>query len=195
MKTENKVATYKRVSKNENGGGIKDQAAELAKYAKEQGMECLPSFGERLKKARSAAGLSQKKMADLTLIPARTIEEWEAGRRIPPHYVQRFVLNELRSMGAEKATETAHDQSADTATYVRVQRQPGEEHEGNVWQPPLGCDEESPYAASKEEAEIVRRAEEEMARDRRLSYETGEALRRVIMKRAERSAEKRRKTN
>ena len=97
MKTKNEVATYKRTSKNGNGGGIEDQAAELARYANEQGMECLPSFAERLQKARKAAGLSQQKMANQMLIPARTIEEWEAGRRIPPHYVQRFVLNELQA--------------------------------------------------------------------------------------------------
>ena len=95
MKTENTAATYKRANTNENGG-IKDQAAELAGYAKEQGMECLPSFAERLQKARKAAGLSQQGMADRMLISKRTIEKWETGERVPPHYVQRFVLNELQ---------------------------------------------------------------------------------------------------
>ena len=95
MKTENTVATYKRASKNESGS-MKDQAAELAKYAKEQGMDCLPSFAERLQKARKAAGLSQQGMADQMLISKRTIEKWETGERVPPQYVQRFVLNELQ---------------------------------------------------------------------------------------------------
>lgn len=96
MEKKNTVATYKRASVNESGGGIKDQAAELAGYAQEQGFGCLPSFGELLQKARKAAGLSQQGMSDRMLIPKRTIEKWETGERIPPHYVQRFVLNELQ---------------------------------------------------------------------------------------------------
>lgn len=52
-------------------------------------------FAGRLKSARAAAGLSQQAMTDKTLIPVRTLEDWEAGRRTPPEYVQRFVLREL----------------------------------------------------------------------------------------------------
>lgn len=48
------------------------------------------------KAARLAAGLTQKAMADLMQIPFRTIQDWEAGKRIPPPYVRRFVLNELK---------------------------------------------------------------------------------------------------
>lgn len=57
-------------------------------------------FAEQLKEARAAAGLSQQAMADRMLIPKRTIEDWEAGRRTPPPYVQRFVLNELKGKEA-----------------------------------------------------------------------------------------------
>lgn len=88
------TATYHRTR--QRYGTIKGQAAELAGYAQEQGFECLPSFCERLRKARKAAGLSQQGMADQMLISKRTIEKWETGERIPPHYVQRFVLNELQ---------------------------------------------------------------------------------------------------
>lgn len=56
------------------------------------------TFVEQLKEARGAAGLTQQGMADLMLIPKRTIEEWERGNRTPPPYVQRFVLNELESI-------------------------------------------------------------------------------------------------
>lgn len=66
------------------------------------------TFAERLKEARKAAGLSQQGMADLMLISKRTIEKWEIGKtgeeeekkkgRIPPEYVQRFVLNELEQL-------------------------------------------------------------------------------------------------
>ena len=53
------------------------------------------SFALKLKKARAAAGLSQQGMADRMMIPKRSIENWETGERVPPAYVQRFVLNEL----------------------------------------------------------------------------------------------------
>lgn len=56
------------------------------------------SFPEELKQARKAAGLSQQALADQTHIPKRTIESWEMGERTPPEYVQRFLLNELKSL-------------------------------------------------------------------------------------------------
>lgn len=58
----------------------------------------MSNFAEALKKARAATGMSQQGMADRMLIPKRTIENWEAGERTPPPYVQRFVLNELGSL-------------------------------------------------------------------------------------------------
>lgn len=63
----------------------------------------METFAEKLQAARKAAGLSQHKMADIMLIPFRTIQQWEGGHRIPPPYVQRFVLNELESLRKEKA--------------------------------------------------------------------------------------------
>lgn len=63
-----------------------------------RGGEIVETFAEKLKAARAAAGLSQQGMADRTLIPRRTIQDWEAGVRIPPEYVQRFVLNELEGL-------------------------------------------------------------------------------------------------
>lgn len=58
----------------------------------------METFAEKLKAARALTGLSQQKMADRTLISKRTIEKWETGERVPPDYVQRFVLNELESL-------------------------------------------------------------------------------------------------
>ena len=57
-------------------------------------------FAEKLKQARTEAKITQQGMADLMLIPKRTIEDWEANRRTPPQYVQRFVLNELENLKA-----------------------------------------------------------------------------------------------
>lgn len=55
-----------------------------------------------LKEARLAAGLTQKAMSDQLEIPKRTIEEWEAGRRKCPPYVERLVLKELREIAENK---------------------------------------------------------------------------------------------
>ena len=60
------------------------------------------TFAEKLKAARAETGMSQQKMADRMIISKRTIEKWETGERVPPEYVQRFVLNELREIAAEK---------------------------------------------------------------------------------------------
>ena len=62
----------------------------------------METFAEKLKAARKATGLSQQGMANQMLISKRTIEKWETGERIPPEYVQRFVLNELESLKGEK---------------------------------------------------------------------------------------------
>ena len=65
----------------------------------------METFAEKLKAARAATGMSQQKMADRMLISKRTIEKWETGERVPPEYVQRFVLNELTEIAASKENE------------------------------------------------------------------------------------------
>lgn len=59
------------------------------------------TFSEELHGARTAAGITQQVMANITLIPLRTLQKWEIGERTPPPYVQRFVLNELREIAKE----------------------------------------------------------------------------------------------
>ena len=56
------------------------------------------TFAEQFKEARKATNMTQQQLAELTLIPFRTIQQWEGGQRTPPPYVQRFVLNELKSL-------------------------------------------------------------------------------------------------
>lgn len=51
-----------------------------------------------IKQARKYAGLTQKAMSDLMKIPVRTIQDWERELRVPPPYVKRFVINELKSI-------------------------------------------------------------------------------------------------
>ena len=49
-----------------------------------------------IKEARISAGISRKKMSELTNIPVRTIEDWEASKRKPPKYVKNFVVDYLK---------------------------------------------------------------------------------------------------
>lgn len=51
---------------------------------------------DAVKEARKEAGLTQTKMNQLTKIPLRTIQSWEAGDREPPEYVQILVLEKLK---------------------------------------------------------------------------------------------------
>lgn len=49
----------------------------------------------KIREARIAADLTQDAMAEKLGIPKRTIQDWEAGRRNPPDYVERLVIAEL----------------------------------------------------------------------------------------------------
>lgn len=59
-------------------------------------------YSERFKAARKAAGLTQEACAAQLGVPARTLENWEAGSRTPPDYVQRLVLAEMARLAAAK---------------------------------------------------------------------------------------------
>ena len=49
-----------------------------------------------LREARLAAGLTQAEMSRIFEIPVRTIENWEAGTRKPPAYVEKMLWRELQ---------------------------------------------------------------------------------------------------
>ncbi|MBR1811347.1 MAG: helix-turn-helix transcriptional regulator [Clostridia bacterium] len=55
-----------------------------------------------IREARIAAGLTQQEMSEKMEIPKRTIEDWEAGRRKCPSYVERLVINELVLLAESK---------------------------------------------------------------------------------------------
>lgn len=52
----------------------------------------------KIKEARLKANLTQDGMAEKLSIPIRTIQDWEAGRRTPPEYVERLVIAELERL-------------------------------------------------------------------------------------------------
>ena len=55
-----------------------------------------------IKEAREQAGLSRAEMSRLFEIPIRTLEEWDAGRRTPPPYVEKLIIEKLQSMRKEQ---------------------------------------------------------------------------------------------
>ena len=127
------------------------------------------TFAEKLKEARALTGLSQQGMADRMLIPKKTIQKWEIADRVPPEYVQRFVLNELQDI-AKTGTPIV-----DRAVYERAQERTKKD---GAYMPPLGYKmQDGKPVKNEEEAEIVKRAMDEMARDGNLSPETEKDLR------------------
>lgn len=52
----------------------------------------------KIKEARTAANLSQVKMSELLEIPLHTIENWESGRRKPPIYVEKLIIEKLNQI-------------------------------------------------------------------------------------------------
>ena len=50
-----------------------------------------------IKYARQKAGLNIKKLADLLGATYRTVQEWNAGRRMPPEWVQRLIIEKIEA--------------------------------------------------------------------------------------------------
>lgn len=55
-----------------------------------------------IKEAREAAGLSRAEMSRRFEIPVRTLEEWDAGRRMPPPYVEKLIVEKLEAIRKER---------------------------------------------------------------------------------------------
>ena len=57
-----------------------------------------------IKEARQAAGMTQKQVEELTGIPARSIQNWEAGVRQCPEYVEDYLIQCLKQEVVKKRT-------------------------------------------------------------------------------------------
>ena len=55
--------------------------------------------------ARQEAGLTQKEVFELIGVPVRTLQNWEAGIRICPQYVENLLVEKLLSMKGENKNE------------------------------------------------------------------------------------------
>ena len=64
----------------------------------------MEEFAVRFKQSRIAAGLTQQNITDIMKIPTRTIQQWEAGDRTPPEYIQILVLEKITSLSPAKIT-------------------------------------------------------------------------------------------
>ena len=51
-----------------------------------------------IKEARALANLTQKQLSEMLNIPLRTIENWEAGVRKPPSYVEALVVEKIQNI-------------------------------------------------------------------------------------------------
>lgn len=50
----------------------------------------------KIKELRESIGMTRKEFAEYTKIPVRTLEDWEAARRIPPEYIPRLIAYKLK---------------------------------------------------------------------------------------------------
>ena len=60
---------------------------------------------EQIKEIRASTGLSQKKFAEKTGVPVRTLVSWEVGDRKPPSYaiqLLRLAVQTLPDIDGEK---------------------------------------------------------------------------------------------
>lgn len=51
-----------------------------------------------IKEAREQAGLSRVEMSRRFEIPVRTLEDWDNGKRTPPPYVEKLIIEKLETM-------------------------------------------------------------------------------------------------
>ena len=54
------------------------------------------TIAETIKQLRESVGMTRKEFSQHTGIPVRTLEDWEASRRIPPEYIPRLIEYQLK---------------------------------------------------------------------------------------------------
>lgn len=56
----------------------------------------------KIKEARKNAGLTQAKVFELLGIPARTLQDWESGRRNPAPWLEAMVIREIERVAKDE---------------------------------------------------------------------------------------------
>lgn len=55
-----------------------------------------------IREARKSVGITQRTLSELLEIPLRTIEDWDSGKRNPPRYVEKLIVEKILSFGENK---------------------------------------------------------------------------------------------
>lgn len=76
-----------------DGGFVNLVTADTEAYQKIMDRENNP-----IKYAREQAGLNIKGLADLLGAPYRTVQDWNAGRRMPPKWMQSLIVEKIETV-------------------------------------------------------------------------------------------------
>lgn len=55
----------------------------------------------KIKECRKAAGLTQKQFSELFEIPIDDIKSWDSGRRCPPKWAEKLLLEKMEQMNCK----------------------------------------------------------------------------------------------
>ena len=58
----------------------------------------------KIKEARMSIGMSRAEMHRVFEIPVRTLEDWDSGKRNPPVWAEKLILEKLERMKEEQET-------------------------------------------------------------------------------------------
>ena len=59
----------------------------------------------KIEEARKAAGLTQKQVYEILGIPARTQQDWEAGKRTPAPWLEEMVIREYQRIAKNEKSQ------------------------------------------------------------------------------------------
>jgi len=59
----------------------------------------------KIKEAPKAAGLTQKQVYEILGIPARTQQDWEAGKRTPAPWLEEMVIREYQRIAKNEKSQ------------------------------------------------------------------------------------------
>lgn len=51
-----------------------------------------------IKRHRQEAGLTQKQFSDMFEIPLDTVKNWDVGRRYPPAWAEKLIIEKLEAL-------------------------------------------------------------------------------------------------
>ena len=63
-------------------------------------------MSSKIKDARIAIGMSRAEMHRVFEIPIRTLEDWDSGKRNPPVWAEKLILEKLERMSEQTKSES-----------------------------------------------------------------------------------------